>query len=455
MATPHLACFGQLAYVEGWRLINLANETFGFNGWSHSVTHQNIDFVDHHDGRYYVGVSAFVKVQLKDGVYHEDIGYGVSEGMRSKALSIEKARKEAVTDGLKRALKSFGNALGNCLGDKMYLKTIGRAPKPPQEVNDIASMKHQLVDQNIQSARQDHMVKVEQLRVKHHTADILHSHDQTKGVRTTEKLTSTRIAGDSENNWDIKPNIVTEIESYNSNVGHVRRNTISHTTTEQLPTERHAAKHTRSTSHVPTEEKENVVNNLKEEPGEKNLRSPNGNLGNQEKNINMADASGNEEAEKLQRKLRQQQKQKEFQQRLRNKQQTKPAESPQVNLAIQQPRATSTPLVAQKPATTSTTTPRRGHHSTGGHKRQLSEGLVAEDNFDDPELWNQTIDMEGIDLAMIENGYQDNSGHGNHSMTTRSKRVEPSVSKQPIGALGQQGANQGPAFVKRRKMEPP
>ena len=41
----------------------------------------------------------------KDGVYHEDIGYGVCEGMRSKALSIEKARKEAVTDGLKRALK--------------------------------------------------------------------------------------------------------------------------------------------------------------------------------------------------------------------------------------------------------------------------------------------------------------------------------------------------------------
>lgn len=51
------------------------------------------DFVDHYNGRYYVGVSAKVKVQLKDGVFHEDIGYGVCEGMRSKALSIEKARK--------------------------------------------------------------------------------------------------------------------------------------------------------------------------------------------------------------------------------------------------------------------------------------------------------------------------------------------------------------------------
>lgn len=42
---------------------------------------------------------------LQDGSYHEDVGYGVSEGLRSKALSLEKARKEAVTDGLKRALR--------------------------------------------------------------------------------------------------------------------------------------------------------------------------------------------------------------------------------------------------------------------------------------------------------------------------------------------------------------
>ena len=42
---------------------------------------------------------------MQDGIHHEDIGYGISEGMKSKALSLEKARKEAVTDGLKRALK--------------------------------------------------------------------------------------------------------------------------------------------------------------------------------------------------------------------------------------------------------------------------------------------------------------------------------------------------------------
>ena len=41
---------------------------------SHSVTNSTIDFVDHNNGRYYVGVSAFVRVQLKDGAFHEDVG---------------------------------------------------------------------------------------------------------------------------------------------------------------------------------------------------------------------------------------------------------------------------------------------------------------------------------------------------------------------------------------------
>ncbi|PIK53963.1 hypothetical protein BSL78_09185 [Apostichopus japonicus] len=143
----------KLAYIEGWKLVQLANELFGFNGWSHSVTNQSVDFVDHMNGKFYVGVTSQVRVELKDGMYHEDVGYGVSEGMRSKALSLEKARKEAVTDGLKRALKSFGHGLGNCLGDKSYLNFIGRAPKVPQPTFDIKDLKHSDIDTAIVKAR--------------------------------------------------------------------------------------------------------------------------------------------------------------------------------------------------------------------------------------------------------------------------------------------------------------
>lgn len=37
---------------------------------------------------------------------------------------------KAVTDGIKRCLRAFGNALGNCLYDKMFLKKIGRVSAP-------------------------------------------------------------------------------------------------------------------------------------------------------------------------------------------------------------------------------------------------------------------------------------------------------------------------------------
>uniref|UniRef100_A0A2K5S6C0 DNA repair protein RAD52 homolog n=1 Tax=Cebus imitator TaxID=2715852 RepID=A0A2K5S6C0_CEBIM len=93
----------KVCYIEGHRVINLANEMFGYNGWAHSITQQNAT------GWYIPGLNfsgeLWCACCFLDGSYHEDVGYGVSEGLKSKALSLEKARKEAVTDGLKRALR--------------------------------------------------------------------------------------------------------------------------------------------------------------------------------------------------------------------------------------------------------------------------------------------------------------------------------------------------------------
>ncbi|XP_015259327.1 PREDICTED: DNA repair protein RAD52 homolog [Cyprinodon variegatus] len=143
----------KVCYIEGHRVISLANEMFGYNGWSHSISQQNVDFVDLINGKFYVGVSAFVKVQLKDGSYHEDVGYGVSEGLKSKALSLEKARKEAVTDGMKRALKCFGNVLGNCILDKEYLLAINKIPKQPRPELNPAQTKRSEGQPSIEKAR--------------------------------------------------------------------------------------------------------------------------------------------------------------------------------------------------------------------------------------------------------------------------------------------------------------
>lgn len=132
----------RVSYIEGWKAINLANQVFGFNCWNSDVKTINIDFVDEKQGRYNVGLSVTVRVTLKDGSYHEDIGYGSIENSRSKAQAFEKAKKEAMTDGLKRALRHFGNALGNCLYDKEYLSKISGVKCAPPDFDEARLMRH-------------------------------------------------------------------------------------------------------------------------------------------------------------------------------------------------------------------------------------------------------------------------------------------------------------------------
>jgi DNA repair and recombination protein RAD52 len=82
----------KLTYVEGWKIIGLANEVFGYNGWCSTVTKIETDFVDMdpETRRYNIGVTAIVKVTLKDGTCHEDVGYGTGENMKSKGAALDK-----------------------------------------------------------------------------------------------------------------------------------------------------------------------------------------------------------------------------------------------------------------------------------------------------------------------------------------------------------------------------
>lgn len=86
-------------------LIKAANRVFG-NGWSHSVTSCTIDFIDHNGINYSTGCNATVKVQLANGIYHEDCGYSNIEAS-SKGLSVEKARMTSVTNALSKVLSCF------------------------------------------------------------------------------------------------------------------------------------------------------------------------------------------------------------------------------------------------------------------------------------------------------------------------------------------------------------
>ena len=96
-----------------------------------------VDFVDENPTTLKVslGLSVIMRVTLRDGTFHEDIGYGHIENCKGKAAAFEKAKKEGTTDGLKRALRNFGNVLGNCIYDKEYLAKVTKIKVQPGKWN--------------------------------------------------------------------------------------------------------------------------------------------------------------------------------------------------------------------------------------------------------------------------------------------------------------------------------
>ncbi|RDW57139.1 RAD52 DNA repair protein RADC [Aspergillus mulundensis] len=124
-------------YLAADKCISLANEVLGFNGWSSSIQNIQIDFVDEspNTGKVSLGLSVIVRVTLKDGAYHEDVGYGHMENCKGKAAAFEKAKKEATTDALKRALRNFGNVLGNCVYDKDFISKVSKLKTVPTKLD--------------------------------------------------------------------------------------------------------------------------------------------------------------------------------------------------------------------------------------------------------------------------------------------------------------------------------
>lgn len=122
---PPRGKYGQ--YIEGWHAIAEANEIFGFGGWSYrvdSLTEANRELVwlETPRGEKYeqwrVSHVCMVTVTVGD-VSRQDVGTGQGQG-KPNALgdAIDSSAKEAVTDALKRALRSFGNRFGLALYDK-------------------------------------------------------------------------------------------------------------------------------------------------------------------------------------------------------------------------------------------------------------------------------------------------------------------------------------------------
>lgn len=106
-------------YVDGLHVIREANRIFGHDGWSYRITRlEMVSRLTTAKPQVRVGYLATVEVTV-DGVVRE--GSAVGSGMvapDSEADAHESAIKEAETDAMKRALRTFGNTFGLALYDK-------------------------------------------------------------------------------------------------------------------------------------------------------------------------------------------------------------------------------------------------------------------------------------------------------------------------------------------------
>ncbi len=112
-----------LSYIEGHDAIETANKIFGFGNWDYSIS--KLDQVSHEINQNQNNVVCY-KAQVQvlvhsidhlQDISREDVGFGTGIA-KTLADAHESSAKEAVTDALKRSLRSFGNQFGNSLYDK-------------------------------------------------------------------------------------------------------------------------------------------------------------------------------------------------------------------------------------------------------------------------------------------------------------------------------------------------
>ena len=133
----------KLSYLEGFDIIDTANSIFGFGSWAYTISSlEQVSQEVNANQNVVICYKAIVKVDVYDidhntMVSRQDVGFGTGVA-RSLADAHENSAKEAVTDALKRSLRSFGNQFGNSLYDKsksVAQNTPSNMPNTPAKQN--------------------------------------------------------------------------------------------------------------------------------------------------------------------------------------------------------------------------------------------------------------------------------------------------------------------------------
>src|SRR6476661_10279126 len=111
----------QLSYLKGHDAIDTANKIFGYGNWGYDLMGVELQNVQSEDGGIIGGYyAARVKLTVAGCVPVTEEGVcPIQEGRnpRAKIDAHDMARKGAITDALKRALRCFGDQFGNSLYD--------------------------------------------------------------------------------------------------------------------------------------------------------------------------------------------------------------------------------------------------------------------------------------------------------------------------------------------------
>ncbi|EMG31034.1 Rad52/Rad22 family DNA repair protein [Campylobacter showae] len=123
----------KLSYLEGFDVIETANNIFGFGSWSYSIISLGqVSQETNNNQNAVICYKAVVKVDVfsldhSKCITRQDVGFGTGVA-KSLADAHENGAKEAVTDALKRSLRTFGNQFGNSLYDKTRNHAVYNTP---------------------------------------------------------------------------------------------------------------------------------------------------------------------------------------------------------------------------------------------------------------------------------------------------------------------------------------
>ena len=156
-------------YLEGHVVIEQANRIFGYGGWGYelagNVTLRQVETVDPQTGEVKTvsGYSAPVRVTVAGALPRTDIGvHPVAEDTLD---GHDTAIKAAVTDGMKRAFRSFGVQFGNGFyGDQTQ---AGNPPQPqrvPAQTNGNSGQAQASRPRQAQGGRSES--QIEKLRTR-------------------------------------------------------------------------------------------------------------------------------------------------------------------------------------------------------------------------------------------------------------------------------------------------